>query len=172
MIVAIDPSYDKPVGIAWLKNKTIGSTLIELDKDDKKPETRSLYNIAKKIVKNIELEWGYVDDLLVAIEGQWFGVNPKMTMNLVELRGILEGILNERVETFNSTNKEKKVIKLQIIVVNPHSWQSDILNVGKMKSEEIKKRSIKYASDLKKEKVNEDEADAICILKYAEKQWI
>lgn len=168
MIIAIDPSYDKAVGIAWLdKQGKLFFKSVELDKEDKKPATRNLGRIANKIYSFIMKEimapiFPLKDErVIIAIESQWFGVNPKMTMTLVELRGMIEGMIYLFFED-----------KIKIVSVNPREWQSEILHAGRMKSEEIKKKSVKYASNLTRKEVSEDEADAICILKHVEKQWI
>lgn len=164
MYIAIDPSYNKNIGIAWTKDsKKIEFDSIVLDKCDKNPETRDIAKIAEKVFNYIifvikpKINLNNKTDLTIAIESQWMGLNPEMTMTLVELRGMIEGMCYLEF---------KNLFNLKLLSVNPRSWQSNILHIGRAKSEEIKKESIKYASDLTKKTVTEDEADSICILKH------
>jgi Holliday junction resolvasome RuvABC endonuclease subunit len=162
-IIAIDPSYNKDVGIAWIKNGKVKFDSVKIDKEDKKPKTRKLNRIAYKIfmfmIDKIIIRGAGASEYIFAIESQFMGYNPEMTMTLVELRGLVEGMI---YMFFNMKD-------VNIVSVNPRAWQS-FIGCNRMKSEEIKKRSIKYASELTKKDVSEDEADAICILKYIEQK--
>lgn len=158
MLIAIDPSYDKPIGIAWVKNKKLYYDSIPLDKEDKKPATRDLNRIAKKIFKFIK-DLNPEQHSTLVIEGQFFGRNVGMTMKLIELRAMIQGMA---LAMFPD---------IEIRTINPRSWQSGILHAEHLKSDEIKKLSIKYASKLVNKEITEDESDAICILKYAEQNW-
>jgi len=156
MIIAVDPSYTKNIGISWLDQKGIHFNSIVLDKADKDLDTRDLQHIAFKVFSFICGLNPQMNSIL-AVEGQFFGVNKIMTMRLIEVRALLQGMVIAKYPS------------MKVVTVNPISWQSKVLNAYKIKSEEIKKLSIKYASDLTGKKVTEDESDAICILKYIEK---
>lgn len=156
MYIAIDPSYDKNLAIAWLDdNNKLGYKSIVLDPEDRDPETRDLQHIALKVYKIIEILSPKKG--VLAIEGQFVKFNANVALQLVELRSLIQGMV-----LINFPN-------LKIVTISPRTWQADILKAGRLKSAEIKKKSIEYATDLVKQAVSEDEADAICILKYIEK---
>lgn len=156
MIISIDPSYAKSIAIAWLDKNKVSYKSIELDVADKDLETRDLHRIALKVFNHI-VSLNPEPNSIVSVEGQFFRFNPKMAMTLVEVRALIQGMILGRFPS------------VKVITVSPRTWQAKILNASKMKSEQIKQLSIKYASDLVKKKVTEDEADSICILKYTEK---
>lgn len=157
MIIAIDPSYVKSVGIAWKKGEKIYKASVFIG-DIKRDENLTLFliEIGKRILEFIKTICENEKEIIVAIEGQWFGKNPKVAMGLIELRGIIQGML---ISLYPN---------VELYTISPKLWQHEILNIKNLKSEEIKKVSKKYAFDLLNEEVSDDEADAICILKFVE----
>jgi len=157
MYIAIDPSYKKPIGIAWsYDGSEILFSSIELDKRDTETDTRDFFRIAKAVLKFIKEEIKLTNDEknVLAIESQFFGKNAAMTIGLVSVRRLVQGAIMA------------KYPKVKQLSVDPRSWQAKVLHVSKMPSVEIKKVSIKNAEALTKKKPTEDEADAINILEY------
>ena len=144
------------MGIAWKKNNKIFFDSIELNNEDLNIETRNLrrigFTVFDYIIKNIINE-SINDHHLIGIEKQWMGINPEMTMVLVELRGIIEGMF------YNYSN-------IEIVGINPRKWQTEILNVGKKKSKEIKEMSKIYGAKLTGKNPTEDESDSLCMLQW------
>jgi len=155
-IIAIDPSYNKNIGISWMKDKKLYFDSIKIAKEDKDPDTRDLGRIALTVFEYIS-KFDLDGSDIVGIEGQFFGVNKGMTINLITVRALIQGMILV------------KYPGIKVLTIDPRTWQAEILHAGRCKSVEIKEKSIKYASDLTRKKVSEDEADAICILKYIEK---
>lgn len=154
MIVSIDPSYNKKIGIAWFdKNKIKFASVLE--KSDYDIKTRNLNNIAKIVHDFIVELLPKTGKNLVVIEDQWLGRNPETYSKLLAVRYLITGMLY-------ITRPDVPVIS-----VNPRTWQAKTLKLSKVKSEVIKKASINYASLLTKANPTEDEADAISILDYA-----
>lgn len=159
MIISVDPSYSKPMAIAWLDNK-INYKLI-LDPIDYNIKTRDLHKMCLKVFDFLTTLLDTATEKIVLIEGQWLGKNPAVFAGLTEVRCLLTGML---------LCKYSNAIK--IINVYPHAWQGEILNVYKKKSAEIKKLSIKTAKELTNSDIKLDDiADAVCILQYGIKHF-
>lgn len=157
MYIAIDPSYSKPIGIAWsYDGSDIYFNSISIDKEDLKPDTRDFFRIAKKVLKFIKEEIKLTNDEnnTVAIESQFFGKNAAMAIGLISVRRLVQGAVMVRYP------------KVKQVSVDPRSWQAKVLHVSRMASKDIKPISIKNAEALTKKKPTEDEADAINILEY------
>lgn len=154
MIISIDPSYNKKIGIAWFHKNKINYASI-LDKVDYDIKTRNILTIAKKVHDFIIKLLPKDEQNIVVIEDQWLGRNAETYSKLLAVRYLITGMLY-------ITKPE-----LTVIPINPKTWQAKTLKLSKVKSKIIKLASIKYASKLTGEKPTEDEADAISILDYA-----
>lgn len=156
MLIAIDPSYSKKLGIAWTNDgKEIEYTSI-WDKEDYAKETRDIQQMCLKAYDFLVDLIADNKDITVIIEDQYLGLNVRTYAGLLEMRAFLTGMLK-------SHYRNAIIIKQ----VSPMTWHSKIFNNHKLKSEVLKEKSIKYASELTKKNPSEDESDAICILKYA-----
>lgn len=154
MIISIDPSYNKKIGIAWFHKNKINYTSI-LEKNDFNIKTRNFLTIAKKVHDFIIELLPKNEHNTVVIEDQWLGRNADTYSKLLAVRYLITGMLYiSRPE-------------VDVIPVNPKTWQAKTLKLCKVKSEIIKIASIKYASKLTNSEPTEDEADAITILDYA-----
>jgi len=156
MYIAIDPSYSKNIGVAWAeKNDKIRFNSIKFSKKELKKGTRDLKKIAKKVFDYLRKEIKIVNnkETHIAIEGQFFSINAAMTINLVEVRSLIQGMILARYD------------KIKQYTVDPRTWQAKVLHVSKMKSKEIKEISIKEANRITGKSVSEDEADAVNILR-------
>lgn len=154
MLISIDPSYNKPIGIAWLDSGEIKYASV-LEKVDYNIKTRDLHKIALKVFDFLITLLDNSDTKTVLIESQWLGRNPKMFSELLTVRVLITGLL---------LGKYRDDIK--VIDIMPITWQNKILNSYKLKSDAIKILSIKKAAELTKSNPTEDESDAICMLKY------
>lgn len=156
MYIGIDPSYAKCTAIAWSKDgKKIDFATVHVEKKELKKETRNLQTFALKVFNYIlSLEPEDSEETIIGIESQFFGRNAAMVMALIELRCLIQGMLL------------LKFPKIKVISISPRIWQGKVLQIGRLKSEEIKKISIKKASLITKLNPSEDESDAINILKY------
>ncbi len=153
MIVSVDPSYNKKIGIAWLDKKKIKYTSV-LEKNDYDIKTRDIKNIAK-IVHDFIINILPAGKHLVVIEDQWLGRNAETYSKLLAVRYLITGMLY-------ITRPE-----IEVIAISPKTWQAKILKLVNVKSVKIKEASIDYAKKLTKSEPTEDEADAITILDYA-----
>lgn len=154
MIISIDPSYNKKIGIAWFNNNKISYTSI-LEKNDYDIKTRNIINIAKIVHDFVLSILPAKGKHLIVIEDQWLGRNAETYSKLLAVRYLITGMLYiSRPD-------------IEIIAICPKTWQAKILKLARVKSKVIKEASIKYAKDLTKSSPTEDEADAIAILDYA-----
>lgn len=154
MIISVDPSYNKKIGIAWIdKNKIKYDSILE--KSDYHIKTRNIMIIAKK-VHDFIIELLPKNELnMVVIEDQWLGRNAETYSKLLAVRYLITGMLYITCP------------ELSVVAVNPKTWQAKVLKLSKVKSDVIKSASIKHACKLTNSTPTEDEADAISILDYA-----
>jgi len=156
MNIGIDISFAKNVAIAWEIDGKVSYNSVKFEKNETAPVSRDMQHLAVRVFKFLTKDVGIKNEntCTIGIEGQFFGVNPAMVMGLIEIRSLIQGMLLV------------KYPKINIITVAPRSWQSYILNSGKMQRAEIKKLSVKQASDFVNSNPTEDESDAINILRY------
>lgn len=158
MYIGIDPGYAKQTAIAWSPDKKIIKfNFISVDKSIIEKETRDLRRHAKIIFDFITKDIGITNskETIIGIEGQFFGKNIGMTLELVEFRALIMGMLY------------LKYPKCRIYTILPQTWQSFVLSAPRgTKSPEMKELSKIAAKKLTGENCSDDEADAINILKY------
>ncbi len=158
MYIGIDPGYAKETAIAWTENKKkIKHSLISVDKSLTSKDTRDLKKHAKAVYDFItkEITISNDKDTIIGIEGQFFGRNVGMVLELVEFRSLIVGMLYI------------KYPKARVYTILPNSWQSFVLHPPRgTKSLEMKELSKIAAKNLTGEVCKEDESDAINILKY------
>lgn len=154
MIIAIDPSYNKKLGIAWYDTDIHFASIG--DSKNYKKATRNVYLLALQVLDFISSLLNEDEPNTIIIEGQFCGVNKAMFANLVEIRALICGMILAKYR--NS--------KVSIQVVQPNVWQNKIFK-QKLRSADCKIASMEIAKDLTKQAPTEDESDAICILQYA-----
>lgn len=161
--IGIDISFAKNIAIAWQANsvKKVNYATVQFTKSELDKETRNLYLMAQKVFdflqKQINIENS--EDIIIGVEGQFVNLNPNMTIQLVEIRSILQGMIFAIYP------------KIKQLTILPRQWQAKILKVSRMKSKEIKEVSKKEASKFLGEKIdNDDIADSINILRYVLKE--